>query len=268
MSSKNKIITKEIVILFSCLFFIIPQTEAAEKNIYLRGGVGTSFSRSSNFSDEDCNSKSPAGFFGCVNGNDGKPIGAEGDFGYSVLFDIALGYKVNNWLSTELSMAYRPGFEFHGSSNFLGIPRTFNQDVTGDVDNFSAMFMGLIRPLALLGGPEWDIVPVVTGGVGIAYNKIDNMKYIFPKTETLTPDGVHTCFAWSVGAGFIWSVAQNMEFSLIYRYIDLGEVHTDVDTMTVSLRETGEVLNDSIAIDTTLAKLRVNELLLGLSWYF
>ncbi len=257
-----------VIVFFSYFLFAAQSLAATDKTVYLRTGAGVSWSRDANFSDSDCQSSSPAAFFGCSNGNDGKAIGAYGDFGNSVVLDLGFGYLWNDWLRTELSFSYRPSLEFEGKSNFNQINPGFNQSVRADLKSFSGMLVGVVKPLALLGRKKWRIEPLIKAGLGVAHNSIDSMEYTFPLTATSTPGGDHTGFAWMTGAGFAYKLTDTVELELMYRYSDLGEVNTDVDTMKISRRANNSIINDSIVINKIQSELEVHEILINVIWFF
>lgn len=257
-----------VIILLYFFIFVAESFAEADKSVYLRLSGGISLSQDTQFSDLDCNSSSPAAFFGFSPGNDGRTIGASGDFGNSLLPELSLGYRWNDWLRTELALAYRPGFAFEGESNFSQVNTDFTQIVEADLSSFSGMFVAFVNPLSWFGLDNWVVEPLLTAGAGFAHNSIDSMTYTFPTTETMTPSGDHTDFAWTVGAGIGYALTNNIDLELLYRYIDLGEVRTDVDTMTITRRPTNAVINNSIIINETTADLEVNEILVGIVWYF
>ncbi len=59
--------------------------------MYVRGLAGTSNSLDTSFTDADCSSESPYAYFGCGPGENGKPLGAYGDFGETALLEAGLG---------------------------------------------------------------------------------------------------------------------------------------------------------------------------------
>ena len=251
-------------------FFVFPLELWAEPGqcFYLRLGSGFSSSDHTRFDDVDCNSNSPAALFGCSSGNNGRAIGAYGDFDSSVVFDLGIGYLCNEWLRTEISLAYRPSFEFDGKSNFDQIDINFKQNVEADLKSFSGMVTGVVKPLALLGVKKWVVEPLIIAGVGVSHNRLDSMVYTFPKTATATPSGSHTDFAWSVGAGFSYAVAENIDLELLYRYSDLGDVSTDAGSMTITRLSDNSIITDSITIGKTEADLKVDEILFSIIYYF
>jgi opacity protein-like surface antigen len=269
-SKSNRI--APIVALLSCFmscFMSSAYSYASTENAhYLRGGVGVTFSQDTEFTDEDCRSNSPAALFGCSSGNDGNRIGAYGGFGDSELIEMGFGYLWNEWFQTELSLAYRPHFQFDGQSNFNQIDTDFRQTVTADVKNFSGMVVGVIKPLPLFHINDWFVEPLVMAGLGVAHNRIDRMVYTFPRTTTTTPNGNHSDFAWTVGAGFAYALSAGIDLELLYRYSELGKVYTDADTMEIVFTPTDTLLTDSIVINRTEAALNVNEIIVSVVWYF
>lgn len=265
--SKNTYVAT-IVALLSCFICSTSSYAIAGNAHYIRGGVGVAFSQDTGFADVDCRSSSPAALFGCSSGNDGNIIGAYGDFGDSELIEMGFGYRWNEWFQTELSFAYRPHFQFDGESNFNQISTDFRQTVTGEVKNFSGMVVGVIKPLPLFHITDWVVEPLLTAGLGVSHNRIDRMVYTFPRTTTTTPNGNHSDFAWTVGAGFAYGLTDGIDLELLYRYSELGKVYTDVDTMEIVFTPTNTLLTNSIVIDRTEAELNVNEIMLSVVWYF
>lgn len=257
-----------IVVALLCFTYAAESAASENKSIYFRAGVGIAFSEDASFFDVDCSSESPAALFGCITGNDGRAIGAYGNFENSATLDAGVGYVWNNWLRTEISFSYRPDFQFKGSSNFIQLEPTFHQEVEADTESLSVMLVGEIRLLQLFGVNKCLVEPFVMVGMGVARNRIDPMVYTFPDTETITPKGSYTGFAWSAGAGFSYELGVNVELEIVYRYTDLGQVNTDIGTMKIVDRSTGGIINDSIIINGTKADLSVNEALLSVTWFF
>lgn len=262
---KNYIV---FVVVLLCLT-LAPDSSAAEKgSLYFRTGIGTSFSADTTFSDVDCHSVSPAALFGCIPGNDGRPIGAYGDFGKAVALDVGVGYRWNEWFRSEVFFSYRPDFRFDGLSNFAQLEPAVHQGVRADAESTSLMVAGIVRPTSLFGAGKWSLDPFVMAGMGMARNRIDSMVFTFPDTQTVTPNGSYSGFAWTVGGGFSYELGRNVELEIVYRYTDLGQVKTDVGTMNILNRSTGEIINDSITINGTKADLTVHEALLSIVWFF
>lgn len=237
---------------------------SGNSSLYLRLGAGAALSEDTTFKDADCNSTSPAAFFGCGDGNDGRKLGAYGDYGSSALVNLAVGYEWNSWLRTEASFSYRPDLQFNGDGNFRGISTDFKQTATADIQNYSGMIVGVVKPVAIFSKKKLVIDPLLSAGIGFSYNRIDSITYLFPKTSTITPEGGNTSFAWSVGAGMGYEFSERIGVELMYNYIDLGTIAKDSDTMTVIRRSDNSVITDSIVVGETEAELQCHEIVLSL----
>jgi len=255
---------------FVCLFIltVAQRATAQETNMFVRAGGGLTMSSETIFTDADCNSTDPAAFFGCSAGNDGKSIGARGEFSESVLLELGIGYRFNDWLEAEFQLAYRPDMDFEGTSNFNQLSVDFNQEVSAEGKSLSAMFVGIVRPLALTSMASFPVKPLILAGLGIAHNTIDQVTFTFPSTSTITPKGSTTGFAWTVGVGLSYEISKSLELQCIYRYFDPGKITTDVGTMTITRNSTSAIITDSIVINKIEADPEFNEILLSLIYRF
>lgn len=240
-----------------------PTAIAHDPEIYFRGlmGVGNSFDAT--FKDSNCALTSPAAYFGCGEGEDGKSLGAYGDFGSSALFEAGLGVEVTDYLRLEAVLDYRPGFAFDGNANFRRAGPV--QPVSGDVTQMGAMAFAYVEPLTALGIPT-RIKPFLGAGAGISHTEIGEMTYEFPALAqprySLMPGGEATNFAWSVAGGVAYDVSKRLSLEVSYRYSDLGEVKTDEGTLFIQ-RRSGTL---QIPIAETQADLTEQSITLSLRW--
>ncbi len=266
---KARFCPKPIIILVLLSFFPFSNGRAAEyQAYYMRMGAGTTSSQSTAFADVACDSASGLALFGCAEGNDGRPIGAYGDFGDSTVLDFAIGYRWNRWFTMELVLTDRSGFRFDGRSNFSQLDPAVDQVVIGEAKSSSLMLSGVVHPLVMFGRESRRFDPFVSGGVGVARNRMKAMVYSFPATRTITPDGHYAGYSWSVGAGFRYALHHNIQLEFRYRFADLGTVGTDAGTMTIRSQSTGDIISDTIVINGTKADLTVREALLSILWSF
>lgn len=210
---------------------------ASEPKIYLRGLIGVGNSFDTTFEDSNCSLTSPAAYFGCGDGEDGRPLGAYGDFGSSALLEVGLGVEVTDYLRLEAVLDYRPGFDFVGNANFLRAGA--NQPVSGEVTQMGAMAFAYVEPLTAI-GIQTRIKPFIGAGAGISHNEIGEMTYEFPALAqprySLMPGGNATSFAWSVAGGVAYDVNERLSLEVAYRYSDLGEVRTNEGTLFIQRR--------------------------------
>jgi len=245
--NKRPIKSIMIWIIFFLFALAIPDDTAAA-GWYIRGAVGYEKSLASNFSDTDCASTHPPALFGCVSGNNGKPIGAYGDFGSFPLLEAAVGNQFLPWLRADLSLAYRFNMNFDGNANFLSAG--LRQPVSAKADSVSGMVNVFLDINGLLAGKKlWRFQPYVGGGAGLSYNRIGQMTFLFPDNPgrhkvSMTPSGerMDIAFMLAIGTGII--LTEHLSLDMAYRYFDLGRVNTSRGNMFMDVRPAGIAIND------------------------
>jgi opacity protein-like surface antigen len=196
---------------------------------YLRATAGIDWSGDTTFKDANCNAVDPYALFGCGKGEDGKPIGARGDFGNSTLLGLGAGLELTRWFRVEAALDVRPNLQFDGNANFVRAGK--DQPVRGSLTQADLMAFAYIDPLAAMGvESRWQ--PFLGLGAGVSRNDIGSMTYEFPELKqprySVMPGGTNYDFAWSATAGLGYQVSDNVTLELAYRYSDLGKVETDV----------------------------------------
>ncbi len=233
----------------------------------VRIGLGAAISDDASFSDADCRATNPAAYYGCGIGSAGRPFGAYGDFGSSVLIDAGVGIWLQDWLRAEATFSYRPDLGFEGQTNFVNVPGNI-EPMSSDVESLSVMATGYLYPAPLLNVDLGPISPFVSGGLGVAHNRTSAMDNEFPTlglgSATITQGGSSTDFAWNVGAGFDIDLAEDWVLSLAYRYSDLGEVVTDQGDILI-IRPSRRF---TIPVGETSAPLRLHEVLVSVRYEF
>lgn len=265
------IVKKNICLCFLLMYFMLfsaflfPVSGFAD-GWYVRGMLGYEWSRAANFSDNDCTSKNPPALFGCRNGNDGQQIGAYGDFGHFPVAEAAVGRKLLPWLRADLALAYRFNMEYEGNANFLSAGP--NQPVSAKADSVSGMVNLFVDLNGFLPGKKlWRFQPYVGGGAGLAYNRINQMTFMFPDNPgahkvSITPSGDRKDFAFMLAVGTGIVLTENLILDIAYRYFDLGHVGTSSGNMNMDTIPAG------IAINDIEARLRVHGPALGLRYNF
>jgi opacity protein-like surface antigen len=234
---------------------------ADRPGFYGRLGIGIDWPQSSSFSDDNCGSSDPPALYGCVNGDDGRRLGAYGDFDETAVLDAALGYRLNDWLRAEALFSWRPAMDFNGQSNFIGAGA--NQPVSGSVSSVAGFGVAYVD-LPRIG----TVRPFLGAGLGVAQNSLGAMTYAFPalsaKATTTTPGGSTSDLAYLLTAGLSMPLGDRLDLDLAYRYTDLGQVQTDAGQATV-VRSSG---TRNIAIGGTKADLRSHGVMLSLRYAF
>lgn len=234
---------------------------ADQPGFYGRLGVGVDWPEGSSYRDANCASSQPPALFGCVNGDDGRRLGATGDFDATPVLDAALGYRVNDWLRAEALLSWRPEMDFSGQSNFIGAGA--NQPVRGSVSSVAGFGVAYVD-LPRIG----KVRPFLGAGLGVARNRMGAMTYAFPNLSatatTTTPGGSSSDLAYLLTAGISVPLGDRLDLDLAYRYTDLGQVQTDAGQATV-VRASG---TRSLAIGGTKADLQSHGVMLSLRYVF
>ncbi|MFO7568866.1 MAG: outer membrane beta-barrel protein [Smithellaceae bacterium] len=251
------------------IFFLAPlllPATGATAGWYLRGALGYEKSLTSDFSDTDCASTNPPALFGCVSGNDGQPIGAYGDFGRFPLAEIAAGRQLLPWLRADVSFAYRFNMQYEGNANFLAAG--YHQPVSAGADSASGMVNFFVDINGLPTGITlWRFRPYVGGGIGLSYNRIGQMTFLFPDNPgahkiSVIPAGDRTdaAFMLAFGTGFV--LTEHIWLDVAYRYFDLGRVETSPGRMSM------DVIPAGITVSNIETRLRTHGLSIGLRYHF
>jgi opacity protein-like surface antigen len=151
----------------------------------------------------------------------------------SALFDVGVGYQINNWLRFDVTGEYRGGSHFQTLEQ-VGIPSTasqFGDFYRGDVSSFIGLLNGYVDI-----GTWYGVTPFVGAGVGFANNRLSGV------TDTgfactggpcsgvggYLTDGSKTNLAWALMAGLDFNVTQNLKLELGYRFLDYGSLKSGV----------------------------------------
>jgi opacity protein-like surface antigen len=148
----------------------------------------------------------------------------------SALFDVGVGYQINNWLRFDVTAEYRGGSHFQALEQ-VAIPSTSTQFADfyrGDMSSFIGLFNGYVDL-----GCWYGITPFIGAGVGLANNRLSGLTdtgfaYVGPgstgsPTGGYFSDGSKINFAWALMAGLDFNVTQNLKLELGYRYLDYGK---------------------------------------------
>jgi opacity protein-like surface antigen len=218
--------------------------------LYLRAEVGYAWSKDADLRDD---ATTPGSFLICGNAPCTTP-GTLNDIGDSYVLGAGVGYRVTPNIRGELAVGYRGGFELDEADAVAPTPTTF----TGKIRSWTAMLNGYYDFSAA--GP-WK--PYVTGGIGVARNKVKTISATNPSAATLPAlfsnyqlvGDSDTSFAWTIGAGVGYAVGPKVTLELGYRYVDLGDLK--VPSQTVSFN-TGPV-----SYPGAKGELRTHEITLG-----
>ncbi len=231
---------------------------ASAASLYVRGGVAIEQSDDTTLVDRDCASTTPPALFGCVDGADGRPLAARGDYGTVQGWELAFGTTLGARARLEAAWTSRD-LDLGAGANFTGVHGP--QPVRAEGRSQALLFNGVwtFQERA-------DVQPFVLAGVGVARNALDPVVYSFPSigagSVTITQGGTSTGLAWNAGAGVSMRMSSSLFIDVALRYTDLGEVGTDAGDATI-VRPTRTLV---LAIDGTRGDAETLGVSIGVRW--
>lgn len=156
-----------------------------------------------------------------TNGNVLNGTGFGQDFGTSAVVGAGFGYAFP-WDNTpvrvrlDVTGSDRPSLDSSHSASSgpftLGARTSIN----------SAVLMGTAYADWATGSA---FTPYLSGGLGVAINSLDTVRYSFNGVPAATEGGTtQTNFAWSVGFGVSYPLGGSLAIDAGYRYLDAGDV--------------------------------------------
>jgi outer membrane protein OmpA-like peptidoglycan-associated protein len=168
----------------------------------------------------------------------------------SPVAQLGLGYQFP-WFRVEIAGALRRGYEYRASGSTRIGPLNAPLTAEATVDNWTVMANAFYD---IDTGTAWR--PYVGAGIGLARNKISDIRSTFNAVETATEFGAaHSELAWAAMAGLAYEIGANLFLDLGYRYIDFGQLETS-GNFTFG------------AGPVTTGDLRAHEVMIGLRWQF
>jgi opacity protein-like surface antigen len=217
---------RSLVLPFLCLI----ATPLFAASPYLRLGGGFERSAKTILRDRDCSSTQPPALFGCVAGSDGRSLAARGDFGDSMMWNVAAGVQRGRG-RVELELARRSGVDFDAHANFVGVTGAQPVRAEGRSTSLFAVAALDLAPAAA------RVRPFVAAGVGAARNETGAIVFTFPSiapnATTTIQGGTNTSFAWTASAGASVALNDALRLELAVRYEKLGTVATRDGSATI-----------------------------------
>ncbi|TWB62882.1 outer membrane protein [Bradyrhizobium sacchari] len=147
------------------------------------------------------------------------------------IFDLGVGYRVNNWFRVDATGQYRGRTNFHGLdlvSYPNGGPVGFGADNYG---GSKSEWLFLANAYVDL-GTWWCVTPFIGAGVGAARVTVANftdsgINSLFGggvgPSFVSAPTASQWNFAWALHTGLAYKVNPNLTVELGYSYVDLGD---------------------------------------------
>ena len=147
----------------------------------------------------------------------------------SALFDVGVGYQINNWLRFDVTGEYRGGGQFQTLEQ-VGVPSLAQQYGDFYRGNVSSV-IGLVNGYVDI-GTWYGVSPFIGAGVGFANVETTGLqdsgsKYTVANgavggASYFASGASTTNFAWAAHAGVAYKVTNNFTIELAYRYLDMG----------------------------------------------
>jgi opacity protein-like surface antigen len=150
-------------------------------------------------------------------------------FDSAPIFDVGIGYQLNNWLRFDATAEYRANAHFHGQQ-VLSAPGIILPDDYNASKNEWLFLANVYVDL----GTWWGVTPFVGAGIGGSYNTIKSFTdvgatQVFGNTILSTTYGADASkwnFAWAAYAGLSYQVTPTFAVEMSYRYLSLGDATT------------------------------------------
>jgi opacity protein-like surface antigen len=132
--------------------------------------------------------------------------------------DVGLGLYVHQNVRLDTTLEYRGEFAVEGFAD-PDVVASLNQRTA--VNSFVTLFNAYYDF-----GDHWGWTPYVGGGIGFAYNTIDDA--FVSDSGFVTVGGNSVDFAWALMAGASTPVSPDLLFDIGYRYVNFGDVSSGI----------------------------------------
>jgi len=241
---------------------------------YIRGDVGVGVN---NVAGAQTN---PTGLSTLPAGDSGSESWYNNAISDAALFDVGVGYQVNNWFRADVTGELRGSAGYSGLQviNIAAGPDAGYQAADFYKGNLSSV-LGLVNAYADLGS-WYGVTPYVGAGVGVSFNhfsgasdqgQIGAAGGLGPVSPSGGVFGASTTtnLAWALMAGFDYSINHNLKLELGYRYLDYGKFRSGGSSCLSGNGAAGSfnVANCGGAFTVASKELTSNDFRLGLRYY-
>lgn len=174
------------------------------------------------------------------------------DAGGSAILGVGVGYQINDYLRTDVTLGYRGWYNASGDVAFNGS----NIGLGADIDST----VGLVNAYYDV-GHFGRFTPYIGGGLGFSSNHVDQTNINVNGVNAAQVSGnTNTAFAWQAGVGTSIDIMPHLAFDIGYRYVDMGTAETG----------TTETLANGTSVTVSAIKggLYANEVQAGLRYTF
>ena len=242
---------------------------------YLRGDVGVGFNNSVSAQT------SPTGLSTIPTGDTADENWYNNALSEAALFDVGVGYQVNNWFRADVTGELRGGSTFSGLQviNVSAGPDAGYQAADFYKGNVSTL-LGMANGYFDL-GTWYGMTPYVGGGLGVAFNRysggidqgqIGAVGGVGPVSPSGGVFGTSTQanLAWALMAGVDLNVTRHLKLELGYRYLDYGKFQSGGSRCLSGNGAQGSFIAANCGTTFTVAskELTSNDFRIGLRYYF
>ncbi|MGM0516891.1 MAG: outer membrane protein [Pseudomonadota bacterium] len=178
----------------------------AVSDIYLKGGIGWAYS------DDDV-----ATIGDLVDPPDRVAFDSDG----SIAYQLGIGYRLTDWLDTELSLGHIAGFDLSGPYEDDG--SASGETGRTELDTTSIMILGLVDVAAVL-DTSWPVEPYV--GLGLGYARHDMDRFTITNDSARIDGHTSGGFAWKAVLGATYPLGERLSLDASYAYADYGEAES------------------------------------------
>ncbi|WP_350335154.1 outer membrane protein [Coralliovum pocilloporae] len=147
------------------------------------------------------------------------------DLDHTFVIGAGIGYQVNEWFRTDVTVDYRVDASFYGLAVCTTVGCSGFSQEKSSIESYTLLWNAYLEYEVLEG-----LRPYIGGGIGAAYVNVGNHFGVNPDGSS-TPfggDGQWN-FAWALMAGVSLDVTENLLLDANYRYVNLGEVSSADD---------------------------------------
>ena len=186
------------------------------------------------------------------------------DIGNSGMIGALVGYNINDYVGLNLNYDYRNNFSWEVSGTYPNIGLD-NLDYYAKKIQIQTLFANIeLSPQVNWG----DVKPYINGGLGLAANKVFDVKTLNPDIPVTYLDvrGHRSInFAWNVGLGADYKLTPRLHFNIGYRFVDTGVLRSGSSFTASGSGATPAGTYYTIPFKAN--QILLNEILIGLRWH-
>lgn len=208
---------------------------------YVKVGVGTVF-----YDDNDGKLE-----------DSGNTWGYDFDFKKTEAYNIGVGYKINKYLTTELTYQKNNNMKFSGNEQLDGV---YVDDKRETNLKTSSIMINALFDIETIFKKDWKINPYIGLGIGYAKHKMDNLASVYNESYFIGDES--TSLSYKAILGATYPINKKFFIDTSYSYVDYG-------TAKITNKFVIPSLNISADIGTPMeVDVKSQELFLSLRYVF